>query len=53
MSRATDLIKQFQSEDTHALDDMDKSRKPEIVRELWPFAEDGVVIDFLIFCRHK
>lgn len=48
MSRVADLICQFQSEDTHALEDMDKSRKPDIVRELWPFAEDGVVIDFLI-----
>jgi hypothetical protein len=48
MNSAADLIRQFQSEDTHALEDMDRSRKPEIVRELWPFAEDGVVIDFLI-----
>ena len=47
MSRIADLIHQFRSEDVR-LEENDKSRKPKIVEELDKFADDEIVIDFLL-----
>lgn len=48
MSSATDLISRFKAEDTRSLEDIDKSRKPQIITDLEEFADDETVVDFLL-----
>ncbi len=48
MDAVMDLINEFKAEETNKLDDIDKSRKPNIISHLEDFVDDERVIAFLL-----